>query len=185
MYKGNIILLGAPGSGKGTLAEAITENYNYLHISTGDILRQEKNSDTELGNFLRTTLGSGNLVPDKIVNEIVETKLKTVDKPFLLDGFPRTIKQAEFLETLTEIGLVIFLSVSDNTIVKRILERGKTSNRPDDSSGEIILNRLRQYYSETMPLVDFYSKQNKLMKLNGEMTKEEVFKEFQIILNMF
>lgn len=185
MYKGNIILLGAPGSGKGTLAEAITENYNYLHISTGDILRQEKNSDTELGKFLRTTLGSGNLVPDKIVNEIVETKLKTVDKPFLLDGFPRTIKQAEFLETLTEIGLVIFLSVSDNTIVKRILERGKTSNRPDDSSGEIILNRLRQYYSETMPLVDFYSKQNKLMKLNGEMTKEEVFKEFQIILNMF
>jgi adenylate kinase len=178
----NIILLSPPGGGKGTLAKQIIQNYNYLHISTGDILREEKNSNTQLGEFLRITLGTGNLVPDEIVNKIVETKLKTVDKPFLLDGYPRTTKQAEFLETITEIGLVIFLNVSDDIIIKRILERGKTSNRPDDLSEDIIQNRLRQYYSETMPLVDFYSNQNKLIVLNGEQSKEDVFKDFETIL---
>lgn len=182
MYNGNIILLGAPGSGKGTLAKQIVEKYNWLHISTGDILREEKKSDTELGEFLRTTLGSGNLVPDFIVNKIVETKLEKITQPYILDGFPRTTSQAKFLDAIAEIGLVIFLAVPDDVIIKRILERGKTSNRPDDSSEDIIQNRLRQYYIETMPLVDFYTNQNKLIKINGQQTKENVFQEFEKIL---
>ena len=180
----NIILLSPPGGGKGTLAEQIIQKYNYLHISTGSMLREAKNADTELGKLLRETLGSGKLVSDEIVNEIVENKLKTINQPFILDGYPRTIPQANFLETLTEIDLVIFLNVSEDVIIKRILERGKTSNRPDDLSEEIIRIRLKQYNDETLPLRLYYANQKKLFPIFGELSKEMVFKEFENIIKL-
>jgi len=180
----NIIIIGSPGSGKGTLAAQIVQKYNYEHISTGDILREEKKKDTELGLLLRETLGTGNLVSDEIVNQLVETKLKTIDKPFVLDGYPRTLQQANFLDSIAQIGLVIFLNVPDEVVIQRIIERGKTSGRQDDLSEEIIQHRLKQYYSETLPLRLYYAKQAKLSPIFGYLSKEEVFKEFELYFNI-
>jgi len=179
MYKGNIIFLGAPGSGKGTLAKQCANEYDYLVISTGDILRETKNADTELGKLLRETIGKGNLVSDEIVNAIVKEKLQSIDKPFILDGYPRTIPQAEYLDTITEIGLVIYLSVSDETIEKRILERGKTSGREDDLSSEIIHKRIENFKQETEPLKEYYSNKNVLAHIHGELLIDEVFENFK------
>jgi adenylate kinase len=179
MYKGNIILLGAPGCGKGTLAKQIVNEFDYITISTGDILRETKNADTELGRLLRETLGKGNLVSDEIVNEIVKAKLETISQPFILDGYPRTIPQAEFLDLLTETKLVVYLSVSDEVIEKRILERGKTSNREDDMSVDIIQKRIVQFKKETEPLIKYYSDKNILAHIHGEMSINEVFENFK------
>jgi adenylate kinase len=179
MYNGNIILLGAPGCGKGTLAKQIVAEYGYITISTGDILRETKNADTELGKLLRETLGKGNLVSDEIVNEIVKAKLETITQPFILDGYPRTIPQAEFLDSLTETKLVVYLSVSDEVIVERILERGKTSNREDDMSVEVIQKRIEQFKSETEPLKEYYSNKNILAHIHGEMSIDKVFQNFK------
>lgn len=179
MYNGNIILLGAPGCGKGTLAKQIVAEFGYVAISTGDILRETKNADTELGKLLRETLGKGNLVSDEIVNEIVKAKLETIKQPFILDGYPRTIPQAEFLDLLTEIKLVVYLSVSDEVIIKRILERGKTSNREDDMSIQVISKRIEQFKSETEPLKDYYSNKNILAHIHGELSIDEVFGNFK------
>jgi len=181
----NIILLSPPGGGKGTLAKQIVENYNYISISTGDILREAKNANNELGSILRETIGKGHLVSDDIVNRIVKEKLETIDKPFILDGYPRTIPQADYLNTLTEIGLVIFLNVSDDIIRQRILERGKTSNRQDDLSIDIINRRIIQYKKETEPLRLYYAGLNKLAPIFGEQSIETVFKEFQEIIKIW
>jgi adenylate kinase len=185
MYNGNIVLLGPPGSGKGTLGKQLVQKYGYTLISTGDILREEKKSGSEIGKKINDILGKGNLVPDEIVNQIVENKLKNFDGQFILDGFPRTVIQGEFLDTIAHIGLVIYLEVSDNTIRERILERGKTSGREDDQSIDIIDRRILQYKTETKPLIDFYGDKKILATIDGEKSIKEVFNRVENILKLW
>ena len=185
MYKGNIILLGPPGSGKGTLAKSLIGKYDYSLISTGDILRDEKKSGSDIGKKINNIIGKGNLVPDRLIFDIVEKKLKSIDGPVIIDGTPRTIPQGEFLDKITEIKLVIFIDVSDETTKNRIKERGKTSGREDDQSVSIVEKRLKQYKEETEPLVEFYNKRGILSYIDGENSKEDVFKQVETILNLW
>lgn len=185
MYNGNIILLGAPGSGKGTLGKQLAEKYGYTLISTGDILREEKKSGSEIGKKINDILGKGNLVPDEIVNQIVQNKLKNFEDQFILDGFPRTVPQGEFLDTIADVGLVIYLEVSDNTIRERILERGKTSGREDDQNVDIINLRILQYKLETKPLIDFYGNKKILATIDGEKSINEVFHRVENIIKLW
>jgi adenylate kinase len=185
MYNGNIVLLGAPGSGKGTLGKQLAEKYGYTLISTGDILREEKRSGSEMGKKINDILGKGNLVPDEIVNQIVENKLKNFEGQFILDGFPRTVPQGEFLDTIVDVGLVIYLEVSDNTIRERILERGKTSGREDDQNVITINRRILQYNLETKPLIEFYGDKKILATIDGEESIKEVFNRVENILKLW
>jgi adenylate kinase len=185
MYNGNIILLGAPGSGKGTLGKQLAEKYGYTLISTGDILREEKKSGSEIGKKINDILGKGNLVPDEIVNQIVENKLNKFDGQFILDGFPRTVPQGEFLDTIADVGLVIYLEVSDNTIRERILERGKTSGREDDQNVITINRRILQYNLETKPLIEFYGDKKILATIDGEESINEVFHRVENIIKLW
>ena len=185
MYKGNIVLLGAPGSGKGTLAKQLKEKYGYTLITTGDILRAEKNSDSEIGKQIKNLIGKGNLVPDELINQIIEREIPKTKEPFILDGFPRTVPQGEFLDTITDVNLVIYLEVSDETIQERILERGKTSGREDDQSVEIIQRRIKQFKEETFPLIDFYKSKKVLTYVDGERKIGEVFEMVENILRIW
>ena len=185
MYNGNIILLGAPGSGKGTLGKQLAEKYGYTLISTGDILREEKKSGSEIGKKINDILGKGNLVPDEIVNQIVENRLKNFEGQFILDGFPRTVPQGEFLDKITDIGLVICLEVSDDTIRERILERGKTSGREDDQNVDIINRRILQYKTETKPRIEFYGDKKILATIDGEESINEVFHRVENIIKLW
>ena len=174
--KKNIILLGSPGAGKGTIAQRFVKDSEYTLITTGDILREQKEADTELGTLLRETIGSGKLVSDDIINRIVENKIKTCTGPFLLDGYPRTTQQAEFLENILSIDLVIYLVVTDKVVTERILERGKTSGRADDQSVEVINRRLEAFKAETQPLVNYYT--DIVLEINAENSIDEVFSDF-------
>jgi adenylate kinase len=181
--KKNILLLGSPGAGKGTAGTRfITENKQYTLITTGDILREEKNSGSELGNILKEIIGSGKLVPDDIINKIVENKIRNTEGPFVFDGYPRTVPQAKFLEKILPIDFVVYLKVGDEMVIERILERGKTSGRDDDQDINIIHKRLTEFKTETQPLVDFYSKKKCLFTVNAEDTIEEVYAEFNNLI---
>ena len=185
MYKGNIILISPPGGGKGTLSKQLKEKYGYTLITTGDILRAEKNSDSEIGKQIKNLIGKGNLVPDDLINQIIEREIPKTKEPFILDGFPRTLPQGEFLDRITDVELVIYLEVSDKTIQKRILERGKTSGREDDQSVDIIQRRIKQFKEETFPLIDFYKAKKVLTYVDGEQSISEVFDMVENILRIW
>jgi len=188
MYNGNIVLLGPPGSGKGTLGKQLSQKYEYELISTGDILRDEKKSGSEIGKKINDILGKGNLVSDEIVNKIIKNKIgiyQYLDGQFILDGFPRNIQQAEFLDTIGDIGLVIYLEVSDNIIRQRVLERGKTSGREDDQNVDIINRRILQYNLETKPLIDFYGSKKILSTIDGEKSIKEVFNRVENVIKLW
>ena len=185
MYNGNIVLLGPPGSGKGTLAKSLVDKYGYSLISTGDILRDEKKSGSEIGKKINHLIGKGNLVPDELIFEIIENKLKTIDGQVIIDGTPRPLPQGEFIDKVVDVILVLFIDVSDETTKERIKQRGKTSGREDDQSPEIVERRLKQYKDETEPLVDFYKKKGILSYIDGEKSKEEVLKQVENILKLW
>jgi adenylate kinase len=185
MYKGNIVLLGQPGSGKGTLAKQLKDKWGYSLITTGDILRSEKNSDSEIGKQIKNLIGKGNLVPDELVNQIIQKEIPKTKEPFILDGFPRTVPQGEFLDKIADVGLVIYLEVTDETIQERILERGKTSGREDDQSVDIIQRRIKQFKEETFPLIDFYKAKKVLTYVDGEGSISEVFDMVENILRIW
>ena len=185
MFNGNIVLLGPPGCGKGTLAKSLVDKYGYSLISTGDILRDEKKSGSEIGKKVNDILGKGNLVPDELIFEIIENKLKSIDGSVIIDGTPRTIPQGKFLDKITDIGIALFIDVSDDTTKERIKERGKTSGREDDQKPEIVDRRLKQYKDETEPLIDFYKKKGILSYIDGEQSKENVLKQVETVLNLW
>jgi len=185
MYLGNIIFLGSPGSGKGTISNLLKEKYGYVTITTGDILRAEKNSGSEVGNQINHLIGKGHLVSDDLINKIVENKIKSLDSPYILDGFPRTIPQGEFLEKIADIGLVIYLDVTDETIKRRILERGKISGREDDQDITIIERRIKQFKEETKPLINFYKKKFMITYVDGEAPIEQVLNQVENILRLW
>ncbi len=178
----NLILFGPPGSGKGTQAKHLMEKYNLLHISTGDLFRYEIGNKTELGLKAREYMDQGKLVPDEVTIGMLENKINANPEVagYLLDGFPRTIPQCEALDAFmvskdqTVSGLVA-LEVNDEEIVQRLLKRGETSGRPDDSNEEVIRKRIAVYNEETSPVYDYYKKQNKSHTVDGIGSEDEIF----------
>lgn len=198
----NLILLGAPGSGKGTQAVRIAEKYGIPHISTGDIFRKNIKEQTPIGVTAKSYIDKGQLVPDEVTVEIVRLRLLEDDAKngYLLDGFPRTLAQAEALDKIANIDTVINIDVdldalSDRLTGRRVCSKcgesyhvstkkdedcdkcgGKLMHRDDDKP-ETVANRLKVYTASTAPLIDYYSKQGKLVSVNGMNKIEEVFDE--------
>lgn len=171
----NVVIAGPPGSGKGTVSKLLKDEFGYSLISMGDILREEKKSGSELGKEISKLIDAGNLVPDEMVDSIMDKEVKKLKPPFLVDGYPRTIGQAKHLDTIMDDVVVIWLNVSEETTIKRNLERGKKSNRPDDSNVDVIKKRLDNYDESSLPLKKFYKKSDKIIEIDGEGTVEEVF----------
>lgn len=178
----NLVIFGPPGSGKGTQSEYIIKKYGLMHLSTGDLLRAEKNSGSDLGNRIKELIDAGNLVPDEMVEEMVKkhVMLNRNAAGFIFDGFPRTTAQAAWLDNLlTCIGesvtLMLTLDVDDDELRTRILERGKISGRADDQNVSIINNRIAVYHKQTQPVINFYAAQDKYVSVNGVGSLDKVF----------
>lgn len=178
----NLILFGPPGSGKGTQSQKIIENYSLIHLSTGDLLRREIAAKTPLGQEAARLMAKGQLVPDEVVIGMIDSSIEKNGgaKGFLFDGFPRTIAQAEALDKLlalkkTGIHKVLALEVSEEELVKRLLKRGETSDRPDDRDESIIRKRFLVYKNETEAVGQHYDELKKFERLNGEGSVDEIF----------
>lgn len=178
----NLILFGPPGSGKGTQSERLVEKYEFVHLSTGNLLRREIADETPLGLEAKSFMDKGQLVPDEVVIGMVDSyfDLHRDARGFLFDGYPRTVAQAEALDKLlklkkTEINTVLALEVSEEELVSRLLNRGKTSGRSDDTNEEVIRKRFAVYNNETTPVADYYKKINKFESIKGEGSIDSIF----------
>ncbi|NCI45117.1 adenylate kinase [Sediminibacterium soli] len=178
----NIILFGPPGSGKGTQSEKLIATYGLKHLSTGDLLRSEIAARTPLGLEAKNIMDRGELVPDEVVVGMISSALDANPqaKGFLFDGFPRTEAQSEALDKLlrlknTEIGVVLALDVSEEELVKRLLNRGLTSGRSDDTNESVIRARITEYKKKTTVVADYYQQFDKVVIVAGEGTVEEIF----------
>ena len=170
----NLILFGPPGSGKGTQASKLVERFGLTHISTGDLFRYEIGNNTPLGTKAQAYMDKGELVPDEVTIGMLENKLNMSPNPkgYILDGFPRTIAQAEALDKImvsrsVNVTHLIALEVNEDEIVTRLLERGKTSGRPDDANEGVIRSRIKEYEAKTSVVYDYYDKQDKSQKVEG------------------
>ena len=177
----NIVIFGAPGSGKGTQSKMIVERYGFDYISTGDMLRQAIRQGNELGKTAKEYIDRGQLVPDDLIVRLIADFLddKRSSKGVIFDGFPRTIKQAEALKTMlnergTDIHILLDLQVEDDELVARLLERGKISGRSDDNP-ETIKARLDVYHTQTAPLATYYIGEGKHVAIKGIGRIEEIF----------
>lgn len=203
----NIVLLGAPGAGKGTQAGKIAVKYSLQHISTGDIFRANIKGGTAIGKVAKSYIDAGKLVPDEVTCEIVKGKIEEVKINYMLDGFPRNLYQAEELDKFADIDLCLNLDVDKNLLMDRICGRrmcvcgesyhvstlngrttcakcGKELYRRDDDNPETVAARLETYEKQTAPLIEFYAKQGKLKTVNcGAMTPNEVFEAVERILD--
>ena len=178
----NLILFGPPGSGKGTQSDRIVEKYGLVHLSTGNLLRQEIKDKTPLGLEAKAFIDKGQLVPDEVVIGMVDSYFDAhKDAPgFLFDGFPRTIPQAKALDKLldlkkTSIHQVLMLEVDEDELIKRLVHRGKTSGRSDDADEKVQRNRQEVYRNETLPVAAYYEKEKKLKQINGMGSIDEIF----------
>jgi adenylate kinase len=185
----NIILFGPPGSGKGTQSDKIVERFGLVHLSTGNLLRQEITDKTPLGIEARNFMDKGQLVPDEVVIGMIDSCLeKHADaKGFLFDGFPRTVAQAEALDNLlsfkkTGICKVLALEVSEEELVKRLIKRGETSGRSDDTDETIIRQRFTEYKAKTEPVADYYQHAGKLERIKGEGTVDDIFRALSVCI---
>ena len=171
----NIVLFGPPGCGKGTQAQNLIQKFNLKQISTGDLFRHNIKNETELGKLAKSYMDKGELVPDQVTIDMLIDELKkpTDAKGFIFDGFPRTAFQTEALEGIVkdvlndQIDICLSLVVEDEILVKRLLERGKTSGRSDDADENIIRNRIKEYYTKTAEVAELYKKQGKYVEVNG------------------
>lgn len=178
----NLILFGPPGSGKGTQAAKLVEKYTLLHISTGDLFRYEIGNNTPLGLEAQSFMDKGELVPDAVTVGMLRNKVESNPDVagYIFDGFPRTIPQSQALDNLLSekndsITKLIMLAVEEEELVCRLLERGKTSGRADDTDEKIIRNRIAIYKKETTPVFDYYAAQDKAVKVDGVGEIEEIF----------
>ena len=177
-----LILLGAPGSGKGTQGEKLVERLGIPKVSTGDALRAAVKAGTDLGRKAKETMDAGKLVADEIVIGIVEERLSQADAKhgFILDGFPRNVAQAKVLDQMLDrlkqppMSRAIHLAVSDEEIVKRLLDRAQKEGRADDKE-DVIRHRIEVYNAETKPLLNFYAHQHKLVDVQGIGSLDEIF----------
>lgn len=186
----NIVLFGKPGAGKGTQAEFLKEKYNLTHLSTGDIFRFNIKNDTDLGKLAKTFMDKGVLVPDEVTIKMLQSEVdKNPDSSgFLFDGFPRTLAQAAALDQFLEskgqsVTATVALDADDSVLVARLLERGKTSGRPDDQDEEKIRNRYQEYNEKTAPLMDYYKGQAKFHAVNGIGTLAEVNERLNLVFD--
>ena len=171
----NIVLFGPPGSGKGTQAQNLIQKFNLKQISTGDLFRHNIKNETELGKLAKSYMDKGELVPDQVTIDMLIDELKkpTDAQGFIFDGFPRTAFQTEALEGIVkdvlndQIDICLSLVVKDEILIKRLLERGKTSGRSDDADENIIRNRIKEYYTKTAEVAELYKKQGKYVEVNG------------------
>ena len=178
----NLILFGPPGSGKGTQSEKIITSYGLKHLSTGDLLRSEIAQETELGLAAKKFMDQGALVPDEVVIGMIESAIDQNEgvKGFLFDGFPRTAAQADALDHLLEkknatINLMIALEVSEEELVVRLMKRGETSGRSDDTNESVIRARIAEYHAKTTAVADYYSQFNKVVMVKGEGSISDIF----------
>jgi adenylate kinase len=206
-----MILMGAPGAGKGTQAKKLAEKYGLLHIATGDLLREAVAKQTLLGNQAKGYMESGKLVPDQIVIDLIKERLDKPDaaKGYILDGFPRTLQQAEILMEVEEVDVVLDLEVDFDILLERLTGRrscgscgavyhikyttpkneGKCDKcgaelyqRADDKE-EVIKNRLETYTNQTKPLIEFYNQKNKLKTIHGDGEIQEIFNAIVVVLD--
>lgn len=179
----NIILFGPPGAGKGTQSAKLIEKYNLTHISTGDLFRKHLKEGTPLGKLAQDYMNKGNLVPDQVVIDMVDDKIKSSGKisGIIFDGFPRTIPQAEALDQLlnkqnTPIKILVELVVPEDELRMRLADRATKENRPDDAKPEVIENRIAVYKNETAAVASYYKKHNKYSSVIGVGPVEDIFK---------
>ena len=185
----NIVIFGAPGSGKGTKSELIIKEYGLDHISTGDVLRSEMKNETELGKIAKDYIEKGQLVPDELIVDMLAKVLdsKVNSKGVIFDGFPRTIPQAKALKEMlnkrgTDVSVMLNLQVEEEELINRLLERGKVSGRSDDNL-ETIKSRLDVYHKQTAPLADYYIGEGKHVAIKGMGTIEENFGRIKDAVN--
>ena len=177
----NIVIFGAPGSGKGTQSERIVEKYGINHISTGDVLRAEIKNGTELGKTAKGYIDQGQLIPDELMIDILASVFDSFkdSKGVIFDGFPRTIAQAEALKKMLaergqDVTVMVDLEVPEDELMTRLIKRGKDSGRADDNE-ETIKKRLHVYHSQTAPLIDWYKNEKKYQHINGLGTMDRIF----------
>jgi adenylate kinase len=181
----NIIIFGAPGSGKGTQSQKLIDKYHLTHISTGDILRNEIEHHTKLGELANKYMSKGQLVPDNVVIDILDELLShnPDSEGYIFDGFPRTLPQGEAMDEMLRnknesIDVVLSLEVDDADLTERLIKRGEVSGRNDDTP-ETIKSRLQVYYRQTAQLKDYYKEQGKLVKINGMGTVDDIFSRIE------
>lgn len=188
----NIVIFGAPGSGKGTQSENLIKKYNLAHISTGDVLRAEKAAGTELGKLADSFMSKGQLIPDDLMIDILasvfDQKIKAGDcKGVIFDGFPRTIPQGAALSEMLEkrgqaISAVVSLDVPEEELIERLINRGKQTGRNDDNY-ETIKARLDVYYNQTTPLKELFEKEGKLYSIEGVGSVEDIFSRISSVID--
>ncbi len=179
----NIVIFGPPGSGKGTQSEKIAEKYRLIHLSTGDLLREEMKKGSDLGIKVKNYINKGELVPDEIIIEELHLKVSEHKnaKGFIFDGFPRTIVQAEMLDEMLskkdiKIDIVLNIQVEEEELVSRMMGRAKDSNRSDDKE-DVIYKRIDIYKEQTFPLIKYYKNQGKIVNIDGMAEIGKVFEK--------
>ena len=177
----NIVLFGPPGAGKGTQAVYLKEKFKLIHLSTGDLLRSQIATNTKLGIEAKLFMDRGELVPDEVVIGMIESALQENSDAngFIFDGFPRNVAQAKALDELLNgkaipVSGMLSLEVEKEELIKRLLERGKTSGRSDDANETVIENRINVYQMKTAPLISYYNQQGKFYSINGMGSIEEI-----------
>ena len=186
----NIVIFGAPGSGKGTQSDLMIEHYGLGHISTGDVLRNEIKNGTELGKTAQGFIDNGQLIPDDLMVSILAKKYDEFGrghKGVIFDGFPRTIPQAEALKKMLDergdkVAAMIELDVPEDELMRRLIKRGQESGRADDNE-ETIKKRLVVYHSQTQPLIEWYKKEGLHHHINGSGTLERIFGDIQNVID--
>jgi len=178
----NLILFGPPGSGKGTQSEKLIAKYGLKHLSTGDLLRSEIAQQTALGIEAKKVMDKGELVPDEVVIGMISSAIDNNEsvRGFLFDGFPRTAAQAEALDKLLElkkttIAVMLALEVGEEELVKRLMKRGETSGRSDDTNESVIRARITEYHKKTTAVADYYKQFDKVTMIKGEGSIDDIF----------